>query len=55
MPREGFVTTQVNLWTHVTGLWNNKCPLKTVNYGGERGDRAVPRYQASHQKKTITR
>jgi len=25
---------------HVTGLLNNGCLLKTVNYGGERGARA---------------
>jgi len=27
----------VNLWIHITGLWNNECLLKTVNLGGERG------------------
>jgi len=27
----------VNLWTHVTGLLDNGCLLKTVNLGGERG------------------
>ena len=56
MPREGLGVPRPNrsIPRHVTGLWNNGCLLKTVNLGGERGDRAIPRYQASHQKKTVT-
>ena len=39
MPREGLGVLRPNrsIPRHVTGLWNNGCLLKTVNYGGERG------------------
>ena len=39
---------------HMAGLWNNGCLLKTVNYGGERGDRACGPYPVIklHTKKT---
>ena len=39
MPREGLSVSpaQHGISRHVTGLFNNGCLLKTVNYGGERG------------------
>ena len=57
MSREGLGVPRPNrsISGHITGLWNNGCLLKTINYGGERGGWLVPRYQASHQKKTVTK
>jgi len=49
-----YLTNTVNPLDICNRLLNNGCLLKTVNYGGERGDRAIPRYQATHQKMTLT-
>ena len=39
MSREGLGVPRPNrsISGHITGLWNNGCLLKTINYGGERG------------------
>ena len=42
--------TNQSIPKHVTGLLNNGCLFKSVNYGGERGASELPRYQASHQE-----